>query len=57
MTSRVFATVEASPEDVARSLPGDDLVSRADVVMDRAFALPAPPARAPTSSSGCGSRR
>ena len=39
----MFESVEASPEDVARSLPGDDLVPRADVVMDRAFDLPAAP--------------
>ncbi|HEX4688227.1 MAG TPA: hypothetical protein VH228_15720 [Nocardioides sp.] len=39
----MFESVDASPEDVARSLPGDDLVPRADVVMDRAFDLPAPP--------------
>lgn len=43
MTSRIFGSVEASPDDVARALPGDDLVVRADVVMDRAFDLPAPP--------------
>jgi hypothetical protein len=40
---RVFESVEASPDDVGRCLPGDDLVPRADVVMDRAFDLPAPP--------------
>ena len=39
----MFGSVEASAEDVARSLPGDDLVPRADVVMDRAFDLAAPP--------------
>jgi hypothetical protein len=39
----MFGSVEASPEDVARALPGDDLVPRADVVMDRAFDLAAPP--------------
>jgi hypothetical protein len=39
----MFESVGASPEDVARALPGDDLVPRADVVMDRAFDLPAPP--------------
>lgn len=39
----MFESVEASPEDVARPLPGDDLVPRADVVMDRGFDLPAPP--------------
>jgi hypothetical protein len=39
----VFESVEASPADVARALPGDDLVPRADVVMDRAFDLRAAP--------------
>ncbi|MGC4110063.1 MAG: hypothetical protein QM747_06490 [Nocardioides sp.] len=39
----MFESVEAGPEDVARALPGDDLVPRADVVMDRAFDLAAPP--------------
>jgi hypothetical protein len=43
MTSRLFTSVEASADDVARQLPGDDLVPSADVVMDRAFDLPAPP--------------
>jgi hypothetical protein len=40
----VFESVDASPEDVARELPGDDLVPHPDVAMDRAFDLPAPPA-------------
>ena len=39
----VFESVEASADDVRRTLPGDDLVPRADVVMDRAFDLPAAP--------------
>ena len=39
----MFESVDPSVEDVARTLPGDDLVPRADVVMDRAFDLPAPP--------------
>jgi hypothetical protein len=38
----MFASVDAAPEDVARGLPGDDLIPRPDVVMDRAFDLPAP---------------
>jgi hypothetical protein len=38
----MFQSVGASPEDVARDLPGDDLVPSADVVMDRAFDLAAP---------------
>jgi hypothetical protein len=42
MTSRWFESVEASPEDLGRALPGDGLVPHADVVMDRAFDLPAP---------------
>lgn len=37
----MFGSVEASAEDVGRPLPGDDLVPHADVVMDRAFDLPA----------------
>jgi hypothetical protein len=41
--SRVFGSVAASAADIARPLPGDDLIPRADVVMDRAFDLPAPP--------------
>ena len=40
---QVFESVEASPEDVRRTLPGDDLIPQADVVMDRAFDLPAKP--------------
>jgi hypothetical protein len=39
----VFESVQASPEDLARPLPGDDLLPHADVVMDRAFDLPAGP--------------
>jgi hypothetical protein len=39
----VFGSVAASPDDVRRVLPGDDLVPDADVVMDRAFDLPASP--------------
>jgi hypothetical protein len=41
----VFEYVEPSREDVARTLPGDELVPNADVVMDRAFDLDAPPER------------
>lgn len=36
--------VRARPAEVAAALPGDDLVPGAQVVMDRAFDLPAPPA-------------
>lgn len=39
----MFGSVGASREDVARPLPGDDLVPHADVVMDRAFDLSSPP--------------
>jgi hypothetical protein len=39
----VFGSVAASPDDVRRALPGDDLVPDADVVIDRAFDLSAPP--------------
>jgi hypothetical protein len=39
----VFGSVAASPDDERRSLPGDELVPDADVVMDRAFDLPSPP--------------
>ena len=38
----MLRSVAASYDDVMRPLPGDDLVPRADVVMDRAFLLPAP---------------
>ena len=41
----VFGSVTASPADIARPLPGDDMVPDADVVMDRAFDLAAPPER------------
>ena len=37
------ARVTPTPEEVARPLPGDDLVPDATTVMDRAFTLPAPP--------------
>ena len=37
--------VRATPAERAATLPGDELVSPADVVMDRAFDLPAPPDR------------
>jgi hypothetical protein len=40
----MFESVEATPDDVRRSLPGDELVPKPDVVMDRAFDLAAPPA-------------
>ncbi len=39
----MFGSVQASPADVERSLPGDDLVPDPDVVMNRGFDLPAPP--------------
>jgi hypothetical protein len=37
-----WLSVRATPDEVAAALPGDDLVS-ADVTMDRAFTLDAPP--------------
>jgi hypothetical protein len=40
---RPFAAVSATPREVAAARPGDGVVPRADVVMDRAFDLPAPP--------------
>lgn len=39
-----FAAVRATPSEVAAPMPGDDLIRAPDVVMDRAFDLPAPPA-------------
>ncbi|TDV49912.1 SRPBCC family protein [Actinophytocola oryzae] len=36
--------IRPHPEEVAADLPGDDLVPDAEVVMDRGFDLPAPPA-------------
>lgn len=38
-----FLGVGASPEEVHAPVPGDGLVPGPDVVMDRAFDLPAPP--------------
>ena len=35
--------VAPTPDEVARPLPGDDLVPHATTVMDRALTLPAPP--------------
>jgi hypothetical protein len=43
---RVFAAVSATPAEVAAARPGDEVVPRADVVMDRGFDLPAPPEQA-----------
>ena len=40
-----LASVAASPLEVAAPLPGDHLVALPDVVMDRGFDLPAPPAQ------------
>ncbi len=39
-----MSRVTATAAEVARPLPGDDLVPHATTVMDRAFTLPAPPA-------------
>jgi hypothetical protein len=41
-----FGSVRATAEEVARPLPGDDLVAPAHAVMDRAFTLPVDPATA-----------
>ena len=41
---RPFAGIAPTPEEVARELPGDDLVPDAALVMDRAFTLPGSPA-------------
>ena len=38
-----MSSVDPTPEERAASLPGDAVVPGADVVMDRAFDLPAPP--------------
>ena len=43
--NRPLASVAASPLEVAAPLPGDHLVPLPDVVMDRGFDLPAPPAQ------------
>lgn len=43
-THLVFSTITATAEEVAAPRPGDDLVPDADVVMDRAFSVEAPPA-------------
>jgi len=39
----LFPSVAPRPREVAAGRPGDHLVATADVVMDRAFDLPAPP--------------
>ena len=41
---RPFAGIAPTPEEVARELPGDDVVPDAALVMDRAFTLPGSPA-------------
>jgi len=40
----VFSSVAAGPADRRAARPGDDLIARPDVVMDRAFTVAAPPA-------------
>jgi hypothetical protein len=40
----VFSSVAAGPADRRATRPGDDLIARPDVVMDRAFTVAAPPA-------------
>jgi len=41
-----FDTIRARPDEVAAQRLGDDIVTEADVVMDRAFTVAAPPERA-----------
>ena len=41
---RVFDAIRPTPEEVARELPGDEIVPDAAVVMDRAFTLAGSPA-------------
>lgn len=41
--ARAFTGVRATDEEVRAALAGDDLVGQADVTMDRAFTLAAPP--------------
>jgi hypothetical protein len=41
----LFAAIEPTSNERAAVLVGDDIVARADVVMDRGFDLPAPPER------------
>lgn len=43
MTRRLFSSVAATPAERRESRAGDELVPHADVVMDRAFTVPAPP--------------
>lgn len=43
LADRLLPSVVPRAAEVAVTLPGDDLVPGADVVMDRAFDLPAPP--------------
>jgi hypothetical protein len=39
----MFASVAATAAEKRMARPGDDLVDPAEVVMDRAFTVPAPP--------------
>ncbi|MFY0408799.1 hypothetical protein [Solicola sp. PLA-1-18] len=41
--TRTFRDVRPRPQEVAASLVGDEIVPHADVVMDRAFTVAAPP--------------
>jgi hypothetical protein len=43
LADRLLPSVAPRPGEVAAGLPGDDLVPHADVVMDRAFPVAAPP--------------
>jgi hypothetical protein len=40
----MFSSVAADQAEVRAARPGDDLIARPDVVMDRAFTVAAPPA-------------
>jgi hypothetical protein len=43
LVDRMLPSVRPRPDEVAVRRPGDDLVPNADVVMDRAFSVAAPP--------------
>jgi hypothetical protein len=42
--ARIFSSVAATPVEQRATRPGDDIIARPDVVMDRAFTVAAPPA-------------
>jgi hypothetical protein len=45
--ARTFSSVAATPAEQQAARPGDDIIARPDVVMDRAFTVAAPPAAVP----------